>query len=44
LEVRVQLTQPQGKALTGILMKKSSGKTADTSQSELTLREGNKYE
>ena len=44
LEVRVQLTQPHGKALTGILMKKSSGKMADTSQSELTLREGNKYE
>ena len=44
LEVRIQLTQPQGKELTGILMKTSSGKTANPSRSQLTLREGNKYE
>ncbi|MDB4545042.1 hypothetical protein N9009_00615, partial [bacterium] len=44
LEVRIQLAQPQGKELTGILMKKSSGKTANPSRSQLTLREGIKYE
>lgn len=44
LEVKIELTQPSGKELTGILMKKSSGKTANPNQPQLTLREGTKYE
>jgi len=44
MKVQIQLTQPQGKPLTGILMKKSIGKTATASQSQLTLKEGDKYE
>ena len=44
IDLRIQLAQPKGESMTGILMKKTSEKSADSSRSQLTLREGNKYE
>jgi len=44
IDLRIQLAQPEGGSMTGILMKKTSGKSADPSRSQLTLREENKYE
>lgn len=41
LDWRIQLTQPHGKELTGILMKKTSDTAAMSSRSQLTLREEN---
>jgi hypothetical protein len=44
LELQIELSQPSGKELTGILMKKSSGKKVNPNQPQLTLREREKYE